>query len=77
MMTSQPSQRLTIITDLYRLLLDRLFTLSIYYLLFCIHIHAEVLLDSNRGVLVAMENARVENVLGDIIISDSDPLLLV
>ena len=77
MMTSQPSQRLTIITDLYRLLLDRLFTLSIYYLLFRIHIHAEVLLDSNRGVLVAMENARVENVLGGIIISDSDPLLLV
>ena len=37
----------------------------------------EVLLNSRREVLTAMENECIVNVLGDVVMSDSDPLLLV
>ena len=43
----------------------------------CISVNIEVLLNSSTGILVAMQNAGIQHVLGDIIVSDSDPLLLV
>ena len=37
----------------------------------------EVLLNDKSGIVGVMENGGVEHILGDIIVSDSDPLLLV
>lgn len=37
----------------------------------------EVLLNSRREVLTAMENEGIVTILGDVVMSDSDPLLLV
>ena len=39
--------------------------------------NAEALINDKNGVLVAMENGGLQRVLGDIIVSGSDPLLLV
>ena len=37
----------------------------------------EVLLNDKSGIIDVMENEGFEHILGDIVVSDSDPLLLV
>ena len=76
LMSSRPDQRLSILTDFYRVLLDRL---DLLYLIFSIflYVNLEVLLNNKSGIVDVMENRGLEHILGDIIVSDSDPLLLV
>ena len=76
LMSSRPDQRLSILTDFYRVLLDRL---DLLYLIFSIflYVNLEVLLNNKSGIVDVMENGGVEHILGDIVVSDSDPLLLV
>ena len=40
-------------------------------------VDAEALLNSNKGVLDVLCSEGVQHILGDIILTDSDPLLLV
>ena len=75
-MRSERGQRLDIVSDLYRVLLDGLTTIFIL-LLMRICVRAEGLLDDRSGVLSVMENEGLQHILGDIIVSESDPLLLV
>ena len=75
-MSTQPSQRLSVVTDLYRLLLDR-FSVLFLVVFFISFVDPEALLNSNRGVLRALNSEGLQHILGDIITTDSDPLLLV
>ena len=79
-MSSDPTQRMSVVTDLYRLLLDGLlFSISgcFVQLLVCLYVDIEVLLNHNNTLLHALISEGVQKILGDMIVSDSDPLLLV
>ena len=76
LMYSQPSQRLSILTDLYHLLLDRL-----PYFLFGCFIDVSSLnieeIECNNAVLAVMQNEGIISVVGDIMTDSSDIMLLV
>ena len=76
LMKNQPNKHLNILTDLYRILFDGLYSVP-FNLLICDRMDTEGLLNSNGGVFGALENEDLLSVLGNIIVSDSDPLLLV
>ena len=77
LMCSERSQRLSILTDSYRILLDRLNSMISTYLVWKNDVNSEVLLNDKSGVLSVMEHEGLAGILGDIMVSDSDPLLLV
>ena len=79
-MSTQPHQRVSVVTDLCRLLLDRLIpSISgcFAHLVSNVCMDIEVLVHSNSGVMCALQSEGVQKILGHIIVSDSDPLLLV
>ena len=82
LISTEPSQRLNIVTDLYRLLLDRLHLQFVFFLLFYYFVVLygniiEGLLNSNSGVMRVLQKEKIQQILGDIVVNDSDPLLLV
>ena len=86
LISKEPSQRLNIVTDLYRLLLDRLHLQFVFFyiLLFLFRGFVvlygniiEGLLNSNSGVMRVLQKEKIQQILGDIVVNDSDPLLLV
>ena len=75
MVRSQPSQRLSIITDFYRLLLD-----GFPFIFFHSHYNSvllEVLMNSRSELLACMMKEGLLHVIGDVIVSETDPLVLV
>ena len=78
LISTQPTERTTVVTDLYRLLLDRLiFSISGCFVSSCMWVDIEVLLNGNSGVMSALQNKGVQKVLGDVCVSESDRWLLV
>ena len=81
MIRSQPGQRLSIISDFYRVLLDGMSeTVVILFSCFSfvsIYMDVEVLLNSRRELLVCMIKEGILHAIGDIIVSETDPLILV
>ena len=76
LMFSARSLRTTILTDLYRVLSDRLYPIFIIVIMW-VYVKTEEVLRSNSGVLVAMEHGGIQRILEDIIASDGDSTLLV
>ena len=74
LISSQPSQRLSALSDLYRVLLDRLNHIFRVLLSFAT---VEVLLNDKSELLNGMETEGFQGMLGDIVVSESDSLLLV
>ena len=76
-MRSQPTQRLAVIKELHKLLLDGLDHYYILRFFFCKSLEAEVLLNSRSELLVYMINSGLLRVIGDIIVNETDPLAIV
>ena len=77
-MRSVPTQRLAIAKELYRLLLDGLYsTTAVLCICIFVDAHTEVLLNSRSELLVYMVSSGLLRVIGDIIVDETDPLALV
>ena len=75
---SQPIQRLSIISDLYILLLDGFdvdtsFPLNVVFT----YLKLEVLFNCGSELLVCMMHDGLLHVIGDIIVSETDPSVLI
>ena len=73
-MKSEPTQRLNILTDVYRLLLDGLHYDYRFLNVFCL---LEVLLNSRAGLVDVLIESGILSVLGDVVVSETDPVALV
>ena len=78
MVRIQPTERLNVIIDFYRLLLDGLHLYVLFLRsLVCDYMEIEVLLNSRSELYACMMHEGLLRVIGEIVMTETDPLVLV